>query len=145
MNVDDYLPGPTFKNAGDQEESIWSFTPKEISQSTPNVYIAIRTRTDGVWSNYEGPYLYSKWVYDSTIATMYCVTNYNNVPQLNVNSADPNVKNGEVNQHVYTWVNNIQSEFQGYLWMITGTKVNGNLVSINNSFWSEPTLISIVK
>lgn len=134
MNDDLYLPGPYDSNS----VSKWSFTPKSIAAETPNVYMATRTKTKGVWGAYSEPYQFGKWAYDSTIKTMFQITDSMVVPQLNRSSQNPNLENS-------IWIDSITEEFTGYLWMITATSVAGTLTSVSGLVWSEPTLISIVK
>lgn len=116
----------------------WSEIPISISSATPNVYMSVRKRVNGLWERYSNPVQFGRWAFDSQLELRYQVTSNSNVPELERNVADPE-----------GWVSAINTEFTGYLWMITATSVNGvlNATTVNNEqvIWNGPNLISIVK
>lgn len=113
----------------------WSKTPSEISAANPFGFMAVRTRLQGTWSKFAIA-LNAKWSYDSKIVIKYTVTS---------NSSTPTVNRAEQNPGSI-WVDNNTSEFTGYLWMITATSSNNNLMADSDkNYWSIPQLISIVK
>ena len=133
MQDDDYLPGP-YQDA-QKKESYWSRTPQAISAASPFVYVSTRKRNNGVWTAFGDPVLQARWAANSTLAIKYQITNNSNKPVVDRTSNEPT-----------GWKNNITGDFTGYLWIITATKVGGELQSYDsNNIWTEPTLISIVK
>ena len=122
-------------NANKESTNKWSKYPEDVSPSQPYGYMAVRSRSNGVW----GPFKiarYSKWSYDSKLVTKFTVTSTFESPQLTRTDANPG--NG--------WVNTYEQEFTGYLWMISASQSNNNyILDSNKNIWSEPQLISIVK
>lgn len=122
-------------NANKEGPNEWSKYPPEISASYPYGFMAVRSRSNGVWGLFKVA-LYSKWSYDSKFVTKFTVTPTFEEPQLTRNESNPG------NQ----WVDTNKQEFTGYLWMILASKNNNNYISDDNkNIWSEPQLISIVK
>ena len=122
-------------NANKEGPNEWSKYPLEISASYPYGFMAVRSRSNGVWGLFKVA-LYSKWSYDSKLVTKFTVTTTFEKPQLTRTSENPG------NQ----WADTNEQEFTGYLWMILASQNNNNYVlDDNKNIWSEPQLISIVK
>lgn len=113
----------------------WSDIPISISAANPYAYMATRKKVDGKWTAFSTPVLYGKWAFDSKLEIKYRVTETSDVPSLFAGSVDP----GE------DWISNNTQVFQGYLWMITATSVNGVLQKKDDVIWSGPNLISVVQ
>ena len=126
MNNDNYCPKD------------WKTEPITISPSSPNVWMAVRNKKQGKWEKFEGPYQYGRWAFDSTFAFKYCITDDIQQPFVERTQSNPNILET-------TWLDSITEDFEGYLWMISATKVNGVLQTSDGNIWSEPTLLSIVK
>lgn len=142
MNSDDYLPGPTVNGV-----SKWTRSPQSISAENPKLYMAIRYRNEnGKWDLFQGPYLYANWAYDSVIKFKYILMQDDMVPPYNANNEDPNLGITLIGNR---WEDNIQSipdSFVGRIWMISATYSGGRLISSeNNTIWSNPTILSIIK
>ena len=122
-------------NANKESPNKWSKYPVEISASYPYGFMAVRSRSNGIWGSFRIA-LYSKWSYDSKLVTKFTVTSTFEKPQLTRTATNPG------NQ----WVDTNEQEFTGYLWMISASQNNNNYVlDGNKNIWSEPQLISIVK
>lgn len=122
-------------NANKESTNKWSKYPLEISPSQPYGFMAVRSRSNGVWGLFKVA-LYSKWSYDSKLVTKFTVTSTSERPQLTRTDANPGSQ----------WVDTNTQEFTGYLWMISASQNNNNyLLDNNKNIWSEPQLISIVK
>ena len=122
-------------NANKESANKWSKYPEDVSPSQPYGYMAVRSRSNGVWGLFKVS-LYSKWSYDSRLVTKFTVTSTFKSPQLDRTATNPG------NQ----WVNTNTQEFTGYLWMISASQNNNNyILDSNKNIWSEPQLISIVK
>ena len=122
-------------NANKESPNKWSKYPVEISASYPYGFMAVRSRSNGVWSSFRIA-LYSKWSYDSKLVTKFTVTSTSERPQLTRTEVNPGSQ----------WVDTNTQEFTGYLWMISASQNNNNYVlDGNKNIWSEPQLISIVK
>lgn len=133
MQADDYLPGP-YQDA-QKKESYWSRTPQAISAASPFVYVSTRKRNNGVWTAFGDPVLQARWAANSMLTIKYKITENSNSPEIDRTSSEP-----------AGWQTRITGDFTGYLWIITATKVGGELQSYDsNNIWTEPTLISIVK
>lgn len=138
MNDDNYLPGKT-----NNKDSIWSFTPQPISQVNSRLFIGIRFRTsDGKWGLYQGPYLYSQWVYDTTTVFKYITTDLSSgIPGCNRTEVDPSVTG-------FQWrdsITDLDSNFEGKIWMISANKSGNNFIRNDINVWSTPSIMSIVK
>ena len=121
--------------ASEEGKNNWSKYPSEITPSNPYGFMAVRSRSNGVWGLFKVA-LYSKWSYDSKLVTKFTVTSTSERPQLT---------RTEVNRGSQ-WVDTNTQEFTGYLWMISASQNNNNYILDNNkNIWSEPQLISIVK
>ena len=122
-------------NANKESTNKWSKYPEDVSPSYPYGFMAVRSRSNGVWSSFRIA-LYSKWSYDSKLVTKFTVTSTSERPQLIRTEVNPG------NQ----WVDTNTQEFTGYLWMISASQNNNNyILDSNKNIWSEPQLISIVK
>ena len=122
-------------NANKESPNKWSKYPVEISASYPYGFMAVRSRSNGVWSSFRIA-LYSKWSYDSKLVTKFTVTSTSERPQLTRTEVNPGSQ----------WVDTNTQEFTGYLWMISASQNNNNyILDSNKNIWSEPQLISIVK
>lgn len=122
-------------NANKEGPNEWSKYPLEISPSQPYGFMAVRSRSNGVWSSFRIA-LYSKWSYDSKLVTKFTVTSTSEKPQLIRTEVNPGSQ----------WVDTNTQEFTGYLWMISASQNNNNyILDSNKNIWSEPQLISIVK
>ena len=122
-------------NANKESPNKWSKYPVEISASYPYGFMAVRSRSNGVWSSFRIA-LYSKWSYDSKLVTKFTVTSTFERPQLTRTEVNPGSQ----------WVDTNTQEFTGYLWMISASQNNNNyILDSNKNIWSEPQLISIVK
>lgn len=111
----------------------WSESPQSVSAATPYVYLSTRKKVEGKWQRFTPPALFGKWTFDSYIEIRYQVSD--NKPSVNTNSIDPGSG----------WLTEINEDFTGKLWIITGTSVNGTLTADNNNIvWKGPNLISIV-
>lgn len=122
-------------NANKESTNKWNKYPSEISPSQPYGFMAVRSRSNGVWGLFKVA-LYSKWSYDSKLVTKFTVTSTSESPQLTRTEADPGSQ----------WVDTNTQEFTGYLWMISASQNNNNYVlDSNKNIWSKPQLISIVK
>lgn len=114
----------------------WSFNPVSISAEKPYVYMAVRHKVDGDWQAFSTPALYGKWNFDSVVVIKYTVNDGSTTPGVDVTNSNP----GDI------WVDTNSSEFTGYLWMITATKIHNDYYqSEGGIIWSGPNLISIVK
>ena len=128
----------TLENILDKpENALWSKQPVSISATTPNGYIATRTRTNtGEWGAFNIAQN-AKWAYNSIPVYKYKVTDTIAIP--------PVIENNDNYSQVEGWKDQITESFTGYLWMINATVVN-DVYQLNGSMvWSSPTLISIVK
>ena len=122
-------------NANKESPNKWSKYPVEISASYPYGFMAVRSRSNGVWSSFRIA-LYSKWSYGSKLVTKFTVTSTSERPQLIRTEVNPGSQ----------WVDTNTQEFTGYLWMISASQNNNNyILDSNKNIWSEPQLISIVK
>lgn len=122
-------------NANKESTNKWSKYPEDVSPSYPYGFMAVRSRSNGVWGLFRIA-LYSKWSYDSRLVTKFTVTSTFEKPQLTRTAANPGIN----------WVDTNEQEFTGYLWMISASQNNNNYVlDSNKNIWSEPQLISIVK
>lgn len=123
------------KESNANNENSWGKTPSDISAAKPFGFIAVRTRSEGSWSPFSIS-LNAKWSYDSKLVIKYTVTGSSNSPEISRSSQNP----GSI------WKDNNTSEFTGYLWMITATSSNNNLMADSDkNYWSIPQLISVVK
>lgn len=121
--------------ASEEGKNNWSKYPPEITPSNPYGFMAVRSRSNGVWGLFKVA-LYSKWSYDSKLVTKFTVTSPSERPQLTRTDVNPGIQ----------WVDTNTQEFTGYLWMISASQSNNNYILDNNgNIWSEPQLISIVK
>lgn len=122
-------------NANKESANKWSKYPSEISASQPYGFMAVRSRSNGVW----GPFSiaqYSKWSYDSRLVTKFTVTSTFEKPEPARTSENPGKE----------WVDTYTQEFTGYLWMISASWSNNKyILDSDKNIWSEPQLISIVK
>lgn len=122
-------------NANKESTNKWSKYPADVSPSQPYGFMAVRSRSNGVWGLFKVA-LYSKWSFDSKLVTKFTVTSTFKSPQVTRTDASPG------NQ----WVDTNTQEFTGYLWMISASQSNNNyILDSNKNIWSEPQLISIVK
>ena len=122
-------------NANKESTNKWSKYPEDVSPSQPYGFMAVRSRSNGVWSSFRIA-LYSKWSYDSKLVTKFTVTSTSERPQLTRTEVNPGSQ----------WVDTNTQEFTGYLWMISASQSNNNyILDSNKNIWSEPQLISIVK
>ena len=122
-------------NANKESPNKWSKYPVEISASYPYGFMAVRSRSNGVWSSFRIA-LYSKWSYDSKLVTKFTVTSTSERPQLTRTEVNPGSQ----------WVDTNTQEFTGYLWMISASQNNNNyILDSNKNIWSKPQLISIVR
>ena len=122
-------------NANKESPNKWSKYPESVSASYPYGFMAVRSRSNGIWGSFRIA-LYSKWSYDSKLVTKFTVTSTFEKPQLTRTATNPG------NQ----WVDTNEQEFTGYLWMISASQNNNNyILDSNKNIWSEPQLISIVK
>lgn len=138
MNDDNYLPGKT-----QDKDSIWSFTPQPISQVNSRLFVGIRFRdSEGKWGLYQGPYLYSQWVYDTTTVFKYITTDLNSgIPGCNRKAEDPSITG-------YTWrdsITDLASDFEGKIWMMSANKSGNTFIYNDTNVWSSPSIMSIVK
>lgn len=121
--------------ASEEGKNNWSKYPSEITASNPYGFMAVRSRSNGVWGLFKVA-LYSKWSYDSKLVTKFTVTSTFEKPQLTRTAVDPGID----------WVDTNEQEFTGYLWMISASQNNNNyILDSNKNIWSEPQLISIVR
>lgn len=142
--VDGY-GNPILDENGQQQENLaafdvilpegWSATPVSIGPSTPYVFMATRTRINGLWRRYSEPAQYGRWAFDSQVEFRYSITSDATPPVLEATKDNPGSN----------WTENTPDDFVGRLWMITATSVNGILNSSNNIRWQGPHLISIIK
>ena len=122
-------------NANKESTNKWNKYPEDVSPSYPYGFMAVRSRSNGVWGLFKVA-LYSKWSYDSRLVTKFTVTSTFESPQLDRKNTNP----GDL------WVSTYTQEFTGYLWMITASYSNNNyILDSDKHIWSEPQLISIVK
>ena len=122
-------------NANKESTNKWSKYPEDVSSSQPYGFMAVRSRSNGVWGLFKIAQ-YSKWSYDSKLVTKFTVTSTFEKPQLTRTAADPGID----------WVDTNEQEFTGYLWMISASQNNNNyILDSNKNIWSKPQLISIVK
>ena len=122
-------------NANKESTNKWSKYPEDVSPSYPYGFMAVRSRSNGVWGSFKIA-LYSKWSYDSKLVTKFTVTSTFERPQLTRTEVNPG----------NWWVDTNEQEFTGYLWMISASQNNNNyILDSNKNIWSEPQLISIVK
>lgn len=122
-------------NANKESTNKWSKYPVDVSPSQPYGFMAVRSRSNGVWGLFKVA-LYSKWSYDSKLVTKFTVTSTFESPQLTRTEVNPGSQ----------WVDTNTQEFTGYLWMISASQNNNNyILDSNKNIWSEPQLISIVK
>lgn len=122
-------------NANKESTNKWSKYPVDVSPSQPYGFMAVRSRSNGVWGLFKVA-LYSKWSYDSKLVTKFTVTSTFESPQLTRTDTNPGSQ----------WVDTNTQEFTGYLWMISASQNNNNyILDSNKNIWSEPQLISIVK
>ena len=114
----------------------WSATPVSIGPATPYVFMAVRTRINGLWKRYSEPAQYGRWAFDSQVELRYSITSDATPPALQATKDDPGSN----------WSDSTPYDFVGRLWMITATSVNGVLNSNSNNIrWQGPHLISIIK
>lgn len=135
QNVNDTdAPLDDIINANKESTNKWSKYPEDVSPSQPYGFMAVRSRSNGVWSSFRIA-LYSKWSYDSRLVTKFTVTSTFERPHLDRTEASPD-----------KWVDTNTQEFTGYLWMISASYSNNNyILDSNKNIWSEPQLISIIK
>ena len=111
----------------------WSESPVSISASTPYGYVATRIRKNGTWTRFVIA-LNSKWSYDSKMVVKYTYTESSSSPDINRKEQNP----GD------NWVDQVTGN--GYLWMITATKVSTNYALDDSGYiWSPPQLISVIQ
>lgn len=111
----------------------WSESPVSISASTPYGYVATRIRKNGTWTRFVIA-LNSKWSYDSKMIVKYTYTE---------SSSSPSIKRKEQNPGD-NWEDQVTGN--GYLWMITATKVSTNYAKDDSdNIWSAPQLISVIQ
>lgn len=121
--------------ASELNNNNWSKQPSEITASNPYGFMAVRSRVKGSWGIFKVA-LYSKWSYDSRLIMKYTVTSTSDKPQVSRTSTNPG------NQ----WQDTNETEFTGYLWMVSASSNNNNYVmDSDKNIWSTPQLISIVK
>lgn len=122
-------------NANKESTNKWSKYPEDVSASQPYGFMAVRSRSNGVWGLFKIAQ-YSKWSYDSRLITKFTVTSTFEKPKLTRTDTNPGNE----------WVDTNEQEFTGYLWMISASQSNNNyILDSNKNIWSEPQLISIVK
>ena len=111
----------------------WSESPVSISASAPYGYVATRIRKNGTWTEFVIG-LNSKWSYDSKMVVKYTYTESSSSPDINRKEQNP----GD------NWVDQVTGN--GYLWMITATKVSTNYAKDDSdNIWSAPQLISVIQ
>lgn len=111
----------------------WSESPVSISASTPYGYVATRIRKNGTWTRFVIA-LNSKWSYDSKMIVKYKYTKSSSSPDINRKEQNPGDK----------WEDQVTGN--GYLWMITATKVSTNYAKDDSdNIWSAPQLISVIQ
>ena len=114
----------------------WYSTPQSLSATAPNVYFSTRTRKkDGTWGRFSTAIQYGRWAFDSSIAMKFKITEDITAPEFDDKAENP----GE------GWVDKVDFDFTGYLWMISATEVDGRLQQYSGVIWKGPTLLSIVK
>ena len=112
---------------------IWRESPVSISASAPYGYVATRIRKNGTWTEFVIG-LNSKWSYDSKMIVKYALTQSSSSPDINRKEQNPGDK----------WVDQVTGN--GYLWMITATKVSTNYaLDDSGNIWSPPQLISVIQ
>ena len=122
-------------NANKESTNKWSKYPEDVSPSQPYGFMAVRSRSNGVWGLFKVAQ-YSKWAYDSRLITKFTVTSTFEKPELSRTDVNPG----------NFWVDTNEQEFTGYLWMISASQNNNNyILDSNKNIWSKPQLISIVK
>lgn len=122
---------PDYQNV-DYVTQGWSDIPVSLSAQAPFVYMASRTRVDGLWGPFSVPVLYGRWAYDSQLEIRYKVTNTVEAPEINKTVTNPD-----------GWLTEITGEYSGYLWIITASSVNGYLnIDASGDIWRGPNLIS---
>ena len=111
----------------------WSDSPVSISASAPYGYVATRIRKNGTWTEFVIG-LNSKWSYDSKMVVKYTYTESSSSPSINRQEQNP----GD------NWEDQVTGN--GYLWMITATKVSTNYAKDDSeNIWSAPQLISVIQ
>lgn len=112
---------------------IWSESPVSISASAPYGYVATRIRKNGTWTEFVIG-LNSKWSYDSKMIVKYTYTTSSSSPSIDRTNQDPG----------NNWSDQVTGN--GYLWMITATKVSTNYAQDDSGYiWSPPQLISVIQ
>lgn len=131
VQQDDWLPKtPT----GEQ----WSYTLMDLSAVNPEIYSATRTKKNGRWGMFSKPVRIAKWTFDSIIKLKYTTTELDEDP--------PILTNTEELDNNWSDVVNISDDFTGKIWMASATFVNGSAVkNTDNTYWSGPNLMSIIK
>lgn len=131
VQKDGWLP---YAPSGEQ----WSFTLMTLSPANSEIYSATRIKKNGIWEKYSNPVRIAKWTFDSIIKLKYKTTGLNDETPLVGNSDELDS----------TWQDsvNVQNDFTGKIWMVSATFVNGAIVkNTDNTYWSGPNLISIIK
>lgn len=140
------LGKPTVENNGTiSNYNNWSEFPTAISETTPNLYTITRIMKNGKWEDFGDPVLSGKYAYNSQILIKYKITDISSdEPNINRTAVNPNGDNTGDDPELY-WVDNINQQFSGKLWMTTATSVNSVPTKFGDYIWSKPTLISIVQ
>lgn len=146
--IKDGYGDPVLDEDGNEQEDLtafddklptgWSEIPISVSSTTPNVYMSTRKRVDGLWERFTDPVQFGRWAFDSQLELRYQITSDATEPPLDRASESP-----------AGWSVSTNTDFTGYLWMITATSVNGVLNATyegqDKIIWRGPNLISIVK
>ena len=124
------------KATTDKDSSMkWSESPVSISAVSPYGYVATRIRKNGTWTEFAIA-LNSKWSYDSRMIVKYTYTD---------SSSSPDIKRKEDNPGD-NWVDQVTVTGNGYLWMITATRVSTGYAKDDSDYiWSAPQLISVIQ
>ena len=75
-------------NANKESTNKWSKYPEDVSPSQPYGFMAVRSRSNGVWGLFKVA-LYSKWSFDSKLVTKFRVTSTFESPQLTRTDSNP--------------------------------------------------------
>ena len=114
---------------------VWRESPVSISASAPYGYVATRIRKNGTWTKFVIA-LNSKWSYDSKMIVKYAFTTSSSSPSIDRMKDNPG----------NNWADQVTVTGNGYLWMITATRVSTNYAKDDsNNIWSAPQLISVIQ